>query len=282
MPQDWNSTEDPPCPPTVNRYVALRKFQARLEMPMIVLAFAWLAIFVAESVWGEQAWMQPASWLIWACFLVEYATGFVLAANKLAYIRKNWLKAIALLAPALRILRLVRLVRVARVAGLARGARMVRIITSLNRGMSALGRTFGRRGAPYVLALTVLVTLVGAAGMYAFENEGAGQGGFRSYGDALWWTGMIMTTMGSAYWPQSIAGRTLCVLLSLYAFGVFGYVTALLASFFVGRDRSGKSTDPGTERILAELQRLHEAMDRHSPAQPGDGSQALCSRSSRR
>lgn len=30
-------------------------------------------------------------------------------------------------------------------------------------------------------------------------------------------------------------GRTLCVLLSIYAFAVFGYVTAALASFFIGR-----------------------------------------------
>jgi voltage-gated potassium channel len=47
---------------------------------------------------------------------------------------------------------------------------------------------------------------------------------------------MIMTTMGSAYWPQTAEGRVLCVVLALYAFGVFGYVTATLATFFVGRD----------------------------------------------
>ena len=248
----------------MNRNLALGRFQARLETPMIVLAFAWLAIFVAEAVRGEQSWMTAASWLIWGCFFVEYAVGFVLAPRKWTYVRKNWLKAVALLAPALRILRLVRIVRVARVAGLVRGARMLRIITSLNRGMRALGRTFGRRGAPYVLALTLVVTLVGAAGMYAFENEGRGQGhgGFQTFGDALWWTGMIMTTMGSAYWPQTNAGRALCVLLSLYAFAVFGYVTALLASFFVGRDVAGKASEPASERLLAELRLLRDEVAR--------------------
>jgi voltage-gated potassium channel len=249
----------------MNRYVALSRFQARLEVPMIVLAFVWLAIFVAEAVWGERAWMGPAGWVIWACFFVEYAVGFVLAQRKTTFVRRNWLKAIALLAPALRILRLVRIVRVARVAGLVRGARLLRIITSLNRGMRALGRTFGRRGAAYVLALTVVVTLVGSAGMYAFENEGQGAGGFHSYADALWWTGMIMTTMGSAYWPQTNAGRTLCILLSLYAFAVFGYVTALLASFFVGRDVAGKATDPATERVLAELRTLRAELAARKP-----------------
>jgi len=60
--------------------------------------------------------------------------------------------------------------------------------------------------------------------------------GIHDYGTALWWTAMLMTTMGSAYWPQTGEGRILCVLLALYAFAVFGYVTATLATFFVSRD----------------------------------------------
>ncbi len=40
---------------------------------------------------------------------------------------------------------------------------------------------------------------------------------------------MIMTTMGS--WPQTPEGRVLCLLLAVYAFAVFGYVTAMLAAF---------------------------------------------------
>jgi voltage-gated potassium channel len=100
--------------------------------------------------------------------------------------------------------------------------------------MRALGASLGRRGFGYVFALTVVVTISGAAGMYAFENNV--RGGLASYSEALWWTSMIMTTMGSAYWPQTAEGRALCLLLALYAFGVFGYVTATLATFFIGRD----------------------------------------------
>jgi voltage-gated potassium channel len=42
--------------------------------------------------------------------------------------------------------------------------------------------------------------------------------------------------MGSEYWPKTPEGRVLCFLLALYAFAVFGYVTATLATFFIGRD----------------------------------------------
>lgn len=33
---------------------------------------------------------------------------------------------------------------------------------------------------------------------------------------------MLLTTMGSEYWPQTAEGRILCLLLSVYAFAVFG------------------------------------------------------------
>ncbi len=69
--------------------------------------------------------------------------------------------------------------------------------------MGPLRRRMSRRSLGYVLALTMLVTLAGAAGMLAFEREAPGGGSIRDYGTALWWTAMIMTTMGSDYWPRT-------------------------------------------------------------------------------
>jgi len=74
--------------------------------------------------------------------------------------------------------------------------------------------------------------LTGAAGMYAFERSVPG-GPLTDYATSLWWTSMIITTMGSEYWPQTPEGR---VRLSLYAFAVFGCVTATPASYFVDTD----------------------------------------------
>jgi voltage-gated potassium channel len=128
---------------------------------------------------------------------------------------------------------------------------LVRVVSSLNRSMKALGASLSRRGFGYVIALTVLVTFAGAAGMYAFENESPG--GPTSYGEALWWTAMIMTTMGSQYWPQTAEGRVLCVFLALYAFGVFGYVTAALATFFIGRDAEDDGAELAGAKQLAAL-----------------------------
>jgi voltage-gated potassium channel len=136
--------------------------------------------------------------------------------------------------------------------------RLIRVVSSLNRSMKALGASLSRRGFGYVAALTVLVTFAGAAGMYVFENESPG--GPNSYGEALWWTAMIMTTMGSQYWPQTAEGRVLCVLLALYAFGVFGYVTATLATFFVGRDAESDEAELAGAKQLAALREEMSAL----------------------
>jgi voltage-gated potassium channel len=72
--------------------------------------------------------------------------------------------------------------------------------------------------------------------MYRFEMDAPGGPGFADYSTALWWTAMLLTTMGSEYWPQTAEGRLLCLLLALYAFAIFGYVTAAIAAYFVGKD----------------------------------------------
>ena len=220
---------------TQERETALHQLQEWLEKPMLLLSFVWLALLVIELVWGLNRALWILGQVIWGVFIAEFALSFAIAPHKLRYVRQNWLKALALLAPALRIFRLARIARLARIGRASRGLRLLRVVSSVNRGMHALGAAMRRRGFGYVLALTLIVTLVGAAGMYALERDAPG-GGFDSYATALWWTAMVITTMGSEYWPKSPDGRVLCLFLALYAFTVFGYVTATLATFFIGSD----------------------------------------------
>ena len=107
--------------------------------------------------------------------------------------------------------------------------------------MRALSAAMGRRGFGYVISLSAIVVFAGAAGMLAFENEF--DGGLETYSDALWWTAMMITTIGSDYFPRSDEGRILCFLLALYGFAVFGYVTATLATFFLGSDAASKDSE---------------------------------------
>lgn len=245
------------------RLALLERLQNGLEIPMLVLAFVWLALFIVETIWGASPLVRATGNVIWGLFVFEFVLGFTLAPRKLDYLGHNWLKGIALLAPALRVFRIVRILRLARLsraAGMTRGLRLLRVLSSINRGMRALGASMSRRGFGYALALTLIVTLAGAAGMYAFESDLPGGRGLSSYGAALWWTAMIMTTMGSEYWPQTAEGRVLCFLLALYSFGVFGYVTATLATFFIGSDAESDQAEIANARSINALRKEIEAL----------------------
>lgn len=253
------------------RVELLQSLDDWLETPMVVLAFVWLVLLVMELVRGESLLFYFLGTAIWVVFILDFGVKLVLAPHRLAYLKRNWLTAISLLVPALRIFRVFRAFRLLRLARTARGLRLVRVVSSVNRGMKVLGASLGRRGFGYVIALTALVTFVGAAGMYTFEN--AEPGGLNSYGESLWWTAMIMTTLGSQYWPQTAEGRVLCVFLALYAFGIFGYMTAALATFFVGRDADSSDAELAGAKQLNVLRdeviALRDEIRALSRQQPG-------------
>ena len=221
-----------------------------LETPLLILGFVWLVLLVIELTGNLSATLELAGTIIWIIFILDFSLKMLLAPDKTDYLKSNWLTALSLLVPALRVFRIFRVFRVLRAARAVRGVRLFRVLTSLNRGMKSLSASFNRRGFGYVVALSVIVVFAGAAGMLAFENQV--EGGIKTYGDALWWTAMMITTIGSEYFPKTAEGRVLCFILALYGFAVFGYVTATLATFFVGRDAENKEAEIiGTEDINA-------------------------------
>jgi len=235
------------------RWEALAGLEAWLERPMQLLGMLWLALLLLELTRGLSSILAVLSTVIWILFILDFALRFGLAPDRTRYLKQNWLTALSLLVPAFRVLRIARVARVVRFAPAARGLRLVRVISSLNRTMHALGRIMSRRGLGYVVTLTVIVTLLGAAGLYAFERELPDGQALPDYPTALWWTGTIMTTMGTDYWPRTGAGRILCLLLGLYSFAVFGYFTAALASFFIGTDAGREDAEPAEKAALEAL-----------------------------
>lgn len=242
---------------------------------MMVLGFAWLALLVVELTAGLNPALEATGTMIWIIFIVDFAAKFALAPRKLTYLKRQWLTALSLLVPALRVLRVARLVRVLRMARAARGLRLFRILSSLNRGMRALSGAMGRRGFGYAVLLTLVVVFAGAAGMFAFENDNADGRGLNDYATALWWTAMMVTTIGSDYWPQTVEGRVLCLVLGLYAFAVFGYVAATLSSFFIERDaespKAALVSAKAVEEVRGDLAALRAEIralrrENHDPA----------------
>ena len=222
----------------------LHSIEQLLEGPMAFLGFVWLILVIIEFIWGLTKTLEYLSLTIWIIFIIDFFIKLVLASKKSSYLKKNWLTAISLAIPALRIFKIFRLMR------LIRGIRLVKTVASINRGMRSLNATMKRRGFTYVFFLTIFVTFGGATGMYALEK---GNAGFENYGMALWWTSMRVITAGSDYWPLTPEGRGLAFMLALFGYAIFGYVTAILATFFIGRDAEEKNAPMVGQKDIQEL-----------------------------
>jgi voltage-gated potassium channel len=224
------------------RWQLLARLHRTLDPVFVVLSVVWIVLVALELATGSlPRSLELLVWVIWGLFVLEFAVGVIVAPARVAYVRKRWLTLLSLVLPALRIFRIAALVRLVGAARVARSVGLLRIVTSINRGLRTLGRTAQRRGLAYVIAATAMILVLGAAGMAFFEGPGGAAapsdlaGALGSYADALWWTAYAMTT-GAPTIPTTGEGRLLGWLLSIYGLAVFGYLTAVLASHFIGRD----------------------------------------------
>lgn len=258
---------------TTERTRLVVQLEKALERPMITLSILWVAIVIIELVRGESRGLTILGNTIWAIFVIDFVLRLALAPRRWPFVRRNWATLLSLAFPAFRLLRVTRLLRAARLARLARGMRAAKLLGGVNRGLHALRRVFRRRGVGYVAAATTVVLFAGAAGMSAFER-GAGARVFEGYSSSLWWTAMLLTSLGSEQWPQTAAGRWLALALGVYGFTVFGYLTATLASYFVDRDRHRPSVPAAVSRgelgrelqsLRLEIRELRDALPRALP-----------------
>jgi voltage-gated potassium channel len=227
------------------REALVAQVAATLDRAMVALSIVWVALLIIELAGGGlPPVLDAAVWVIWAIFVVDFVLEFSIAPDKTRYLRTHWVTALSLLLPAVRIVRAFAALRVLRAARVVRSIGLLRILATVNRGLASLRQTAARRGLGYVIGATVIVMLLGAGGMSYFEGSASAaaavsrSASIASYSDALWWTAYAMTT-GATSQPLTPEGKFLGWLLTLYGLAIFGYLTAILASHFVGQERSG-------------------------------------------
>jgi voltage-gated potassium channel len=236
-----------------NRYELLQQLEEFLDFPMAILGFAWLALLVADLVWGLTSTLETLLITIWIIFIADFLIDLLLAPKKSSFLKANWLTIIALIAPGVKVFRFLRFFR------FTRGLALTRVVSSINRSMRSLRFTMHRRGFGYVVALASIVGLAGSASMYSFER--GINPDMDSFEDALWYAATAIT-ISTDYLPYSPEGRILGFMLGLFSFGVSGYVTAALASYFIGRDAEiddlGELNKKAIDDLRDEIQALRD------------------------
>jgi voltage-gated potassium channel len=178
---------------------------------------------------------DSVNWFVWVAFAAEFAVGLTVATNRRGYLRHSWFElTIILLSPpflvpdALQTTRGLRALRVLRLVRIMRGAAVATI------GLRTTRRLLRHRGFHYVLLVALAMVALGAAGIYLVEKGET----IRSFGDALWWSVVTVTTVGYGdVSPRTVEGRLIAVSLMIIGIGVISALTATIASFFVGEER---------------------------------------------
>lgn len=213
--------------------------------PAIVASFGFLVAY-SWSVLDEhqtpvvQGTLIVILLLVWAFFLVDFVVRLVLSDRKLAFIRRNPIDLLSVFVPMIRPFRLLTALR--RIPALGGGS-----ASHLRR------RVLVMAGASVVLFLYVI-------SLTEFRVERHAHGAtIVSFGDAVWWACVTMSTVGYGdFYPVTILGRLLAVVLMIGGIAIVGIASATIVSYLTERTR--------VLRIAQESER-----DREDGDPPHDG-----------
>jgi voltage-gated potassium channel len=223
------------------RKALLARLERVTERPMLVLALAFVATMVIPEVFDlsdqASAAVEVAELGICALFAIELAAKTYLALDRLRYLTSHWFDVIAVALPFLRPLRLLRVAMMS--------ARLLRQT-----------RTYLRRRTSSLIGVTGL-TAVSTSALLVYAAERGGDGPIRTIPDAFWWASATITTVGYGdLYPTTTAGRAVAIVLMLVGVGLFGLLTARVATFLVEDDQDRHAAK--LEEILVRLRSIEE------------------------
>ncbi len=231
----------------------LKTLPRKLERPMLLLSFVWFLVIITELVNGTSLLLLSLGTVLWALFVIYFGLRLAIVPKRVMFLKRNWLFVLAILVAILRFFPLLQKLPLARAVTATFGMQVIWMFASADQGLRSVRRTMGRRGTGYALTFTAVVLLAGAAGMLHFENEATDPRGIHSYPKALWWVAMQLTNIGSGYQPVTFGGHVLCLGISIFAVAIFGYLTAVFAAFFIGRDAEDPKSEIPNQTSIRQL-----------------------------
>jgi voltage-gated potassium channel len=211
---------------------------------MAVLALVVLVVLVIEftrPITDAQALLLTRIDLsILTIFAADYFYRLYRAEQKWIFIKSNLFDLVAIMPfdKAFRIARLARLVRLSRLSRASRLSRLARIIAVCQKFGTNLKGILKTNGLQYVLLFTFVLIITGALGIQALEPS------IETFGDALWWSLVTVTTVGYGdISPDSGGGRIVAAVLMLVGIGMIGMVTGSVATYFVDKLSKGNEDE---------------------------------------
>jgi len=227
------------------------------QIVILILSFLVLGMLVADTVFSLppeiSAVLRQIDTLICVVFIADVCVRFYRAKSKLAFLRWGWIDMISSI-PYLPWVRWGRLVRLLRIIRLIRALRATHKISAL------LLKNKFQTGVASVILTSILLLVFGSLGILICEQTDP-QANIKDANDAVWWSAATITTVGSAdKYPVTTEGRFLAMIVMFCGVGLFGGMSGLAVSFFIGtKERTIVAEE---NKILARLEKLEEKIDR--------------------
>ncbi|WP_075727633.1 potassium channel family protein [Corynebacterium aquilae] len=220
---------------------AQARWEARVEGPLLVVSLVFVGLFVFTSLsQGDSVWALAADWgmnLAWLAFAVDYCARLYLAQPRARWFWRHLPEFALVVLPWFRPLR------------------MLRVMPSLFLLQRISPTTRRTTVAVYTGLGSVLLILVAALAIFDAEGGVAGSG-IVTFGDALWWAIVTVTTVGYGdIAPATRFGRVLGTVLMFGGIAIAGVITALIAAWLVEQveDESEVHRDEVADRHQREL-----------------------------
>lgn len=229
----------------------LGPFQLALVVLSVVLLAGLVADFLIRVPTEISRLIHFVDTAICVMLFMDFCWRFGRAPSKLRFMRWGWLDLLASI-PAIPALRWGRLFRIVRVIKLTLALRSYRALLSqfIHRRREA--------GMASALVVTVFVICFASIGMLVFEH--APDSNIKTAEDALWWSLVTITTIGYGdRYPVTDIGRLIATVLMISGIGLFGTLSGVAASFFLGtQSQEGAAPSPELKALEARVAELEK------------------------
>ena len=233
------------CPPVERISV----FQLVLLVLSLVVLGALVIDTVAPVSREVSTILQILDTIACALFFIDFDIRFWRAESKASFMKWGWIDLVACI-PNIDFLRAGRLIRVLRVIRLLRGVRIGHRVISLvlqNKPKSVFAAVF--------LTTLLLITFSSLSILIVEEGPGAK---IKTANDAIWWSVTTITTVGYGdIYPLTMEGRVIAMVLMFSGVGLFGTLSGLVASLFLGA-REEESAE--LKEILARFRAIEDKL----------------------